>query len=150
MNQTLMESTYATPEGVETEAICGCCNSRVYSGMGWLESDHTEIAAYWYEWADGHDRFYLAVARFEDGLLVPGIATLAGKVGAESISYTVLDSDESPWPDFDEFGLPLSRDNVFADATRVFDLIDAIAAKDQRISSRILSVNANPNDKSDC
>lgn len=141
MSQMLLESTYATPEGIETETICGCCSTRVCSGLGWLESDHTEIAAYWYEWPEGHaGRFYLAIARFEEGILVPGVAAIAGAVGTELVSFTALDPKESPWPDFGDFGLPLSRNQVLADSRRVFDLADAISAKDHRIASRILTI----------
>jgi hypothetical protein len=130
----------ATAEGTEFETRCSCCGRPIYWGQGWLESGKSTLAAYWYQWSEGHQgRFVLAVARFnENDVLIPGVASAEACMEAGAIRYSILEPSETPWPDLSRFGPLLGREAVLQDKTETFELIDAITANDRRLSSRIL------------
>jgi hypothetical protein len=129
----------ATPDGDEYETKCTCCGRPIYWGYGWLESGRAPLAAYWYQWSEGHEgRFCLAIARFdEEEHLVPGVVCVRAWVHSNSIHYSVLEPPDAPWSDFGKFGAAAGREEALTDKSRVFELVDAIAANEKRISSRI-------------
>jgi hypothetical protein len=136
-------SVIAVPSGDETTSHCPCCHRPIYKGAGDLQSTAGTIAVYWYEWPEGHEgRFALAVGRISaDGDPVSGVLVVAASVNAEQITYAVLDPENSPWSTFGSFGGPLTRSEALSEDNRGpwFTLVDAIAANERRISSRILS-----------
>jgi hypothetical protein len=69
------------------------------------------------------------------------VLVVVASLNAEQITYTVLDPDNSPWSAFGSFGGPLTRSEALSEDNRgpLFALVDAIAANETRISSRILS-----------
>lgn len=98
------------------------------------------LAAFWYQWSEGHEvRFNLAVARFNDEeFLVPGVVCVAARIEGDALAYSILERDECSWSDFGKFGEIATREEVLLDRKNVFGLVDAIAANERRISSRIL------------
>jgi hypothetical protein len=133
-------SVSVAPEGDEDESACSCCGRPIYWGFGWLESEGRSLAAYWYQWSEGHEaRFRLAIARFDEREnLVPGVACVGGHIENEAICYSILEANESPWADFGRFGAASPRSAALEDKQHIFELVDAIAANEKRISSRIL------------
>jgi hypothetical protein len=132
----------ATPEGEEFETKCACCGRPIYWGHGWLESTGAALAAYWYQWSEGHlGKFLLAIARFDGNeYLIPGVSSLVGQIRDEAIQYSIVDSRDQNWGDMTKpFGPLLSREESLINKTSIFELTDAITANDQRISSRILA-----------
>jgi hypothetical protein len=129
-----------TPEGTEFETLCPCCGRPIYWGHGWLDSPNGALAAYWYQWSEGHQgRFVVAVARFAgDETLIPGITSVSACIENEAIQYSVLEPGATTWPDLSRFGPLLSREAALQHKSKIFALVDAITANDQRISSRIL------------
>jgi hypothetical protein len=127
-------------EGEEFATNCDCCGRPIYWGMGWLESESRTLAAYWYQWSEGHQGlFRLAVARFDDEEnLVAGVAQISGQVDSKDIRYSILDADDYPWDDFGSFGPVISRAQALEHEGWIFNLVDAIAANERRLSSRIL------------
>jgi hypothetical protein len=133
----------AVPSGDETTDRCPCCQRPIYEGVGELQSDVGSIAMYWYRWPEGHaGRFTLAVGRISvHGDPISGVLIVVASVDADQITYTVLDPEDSPWSGFGSFGGPLTRAEALSEDNRstLFALVDAIAANERRISSRILS-----------
>ena len=131
----------AVPEGEEFATNCICCGRPIYWGMGWLESESKTLAAYWYHWSEGHQGlFRLAVARFDDEEnLVAGVAQISGQVDPKEIRYSIVDADDCPWGDFGSFGPVISRARALEHKGWIFNLVDAIAANERRLSSRILA-----------
>jgi hypothetical protein len=128
------------PEGEEYSTQCSCCGRPVHWGHGWLMSESRPLAAFWYQWPEGHEgRFNLAIARFSDEeFLVPGVVCVAARVEGDALVYSILERDECSWSDFGKFGEIATREQGLLDRQNVFRLVDAIAANERRISSRIL------------
>lgn len=128
-------------EGEEFSTLCSCCSRPIYWGHGWLMSEGQSLATYWYQWSEGHQgRFSLAIARFDnDDLLIPGVVCVSAKIEAHALVYTVLEPEVAPWPNFGAFGVIADRKSALEDGQRVFALVDAIAANDSRLSTRILA-----------
>lgn len=131
----------ATREGGEFQTLCGCCQRPIHWGHGWLESEAGALAAYWYQWPEGHDgRHFLAVARFDEHeQLVPGVVCIAASIGDGELRYAICDAEDAPWKDFGSFGSLVNRGDALDDQARIFALVDAIEANESAISSRILS-----------
>jgi hypothetical protein len=131
----------ATPEGEEFETRCDCCGRPIYWGHGWLDSSNASLAAYWYQWSEGHQgRFVLAIARFDsDENLIPGVASVSGHIETDAIHYSILEPSETSWMNLSRFGPLLSREAALPDKAHLFELVDAISANDQRLSARILA-----------
>ena len=129
------------PEGDECETRCSCCGRPVYWGHGWLMSDGRSLAAFWYQWSEGHQgRFCLAVARFNDEeRLIPGVVCMSAEIRDEALRYGVSEPEQAPWPDFGAFGAVATREHALHDREWVFALVDAITTNDRRLSSRILA-----------
>jgi hypothetical protein len=136
-----MINVKADPDGEEYETQCACCGRPIYWGYGWLSSGETSLAAYWYQWSEGHQgRFCLAVARFdEDDCLIPGVACVSGRLQSGSIHYSILNPEDSPWESFGSFGPPADRATALEEKGEIFSLIDLITANENRISSRIIA-----------
>lgn len=128
------------PEG-EYEFFCACCNRPVYDGHGWLMSGKRSLAAFWYQWPEGHEgKFVLAIARFDDAEhLIPGVAFVSAEIKDEALRYSVCEPEQSPWADFGPFGAVATRESALQDRDWLFSLVDAITANDPRLSSRILA-----------
>lgn len=131
----------ATREGDEFQTLCECCQRPVYWGYGWLESEARALAAYWYQWPEGHEgRHFLGIARFdEQEQLVPGVICISAQINGENLEYVICSASDAPWRDFGSFGAIASRDDALKDQARIFTLVDAIEANESAISSRILS-----------
>ena len=132
---------FIEPEGEEFSTRCSCCNRPIHWGHGWLMSQGQSLAAFWYQWAEGHQgRFSLAIARFdEEDHLIPGVVCVSARIDAQALIYTVLEPEDAPWPDFGAFGAIAGREPALEDGQRIFSLVDAIAANDSRLSTRILT-----------
>jgi len=104
-------------------------------------SEGQSLAAFWYQWSEGHQgRFSLAIARFDDeDFFVPGVVCVSARIEAQALVYTVLEPEAAPWPNFGTFGAIADRESALEDRQRVFALVDAIAANDSRLSTRILA-----------
>ena len=129
------------PEGEEFSTLCSCCSRPIYWGHGWLMSEGQSLAAFWYQWSEGHQgRFNLAVARFDDeDCLVPGVVCVSARIEAQALIYAVLEPEAAPWSNFGAFGAVADRESALEDGKRVFALVDAISANDRRLSARILT-----------
>jgi hypothetical protein len=125
-------------EGDETVAACRCCGRPLYEGRGILKAKDGDLANYWYEWSEGHiGRFVLAISPCnEDSSLRGGVAVVSGRIDSGNIIYTVLDAVDSPWARTKSFRI-LDREEALS-ISDLFNLVDAIAANERRISSRIL------------
>jgi hypothetical protein len=128
--------------GQETQERCSCCGSSIFLGSGVLASAESELADYWYRWPEGHGKqFMLAIspcnAREEP---MGGVAVISGRLENENLVYSVIEPENSPWPDSSVFGPILSRSAVLEGpfGSEVFSLVDAITANEPRLSSRIL------------
>lgn len=129
------------PEG-EFETPCSCCGRPIFWGHGWLMSDGKSLAAFWYRWSEGHlGRLDLAIARFDENEhLIPGVASISAEIRDEALHYGVNEPEQLSWPDFFEsFGGLVARNDALRYRAWLFTLVDAIAANDQRLSSRILA-----------
>ena len=129
------------PEGEESSNLCSCCSRPIYWGHGWLISEGQSLAAFWYQWSEGHQgRFSLAIARFDDEeFLVPGVVCVSARIEAQALIYAVLEPEAAPWSNFGAFGAVADRESALEDGKRVFALVDAISANDRRLSARILT-----------
>lgn len=135
----------AEPEGTEDTALCECCGRAMHDGYGVLRSGTDDLADYWYRWSDGHEsRFHLAISACDsDGNPRGGLAVLSARLEGENLVYTVLEPQESPWPGSPVFGPVLTREQALSGAIvpGLFALVDAIVAKEERLSSRILATS---------
>lgn len=135
----------AAPEGVENTSACSCCGRAVFEGSGVLSAASGDLADYWYRWTDGHEsRFALAISACDaDGYPCGGIAVVACRREGGSMVYSVLEPDKSPWPASQTFGPVLTREQALSGEVvpNLFALVDAIAANEPRLSSRILGTN---------
>ena len=138
-----ISATVAEPEGDEIETSCTCCGRSIFWGHGWLTSEDKSLAAYWYSWSTGHaGRFVLKLALFdEQDVLVPGVVSIAAHIDQQAIHYSVVEPEEAIWSglDFTGFGPALSRAEALGHQKHLFAVVDAISARERRLSSRILS-----------
>ncbi|MFG6465735.1 hypothetical protein [Roseateles sp. BYS87W] len=127
-------------EGEEFATLCSCCGRPIYWGHGWLMSEGQSLAAFWYQWSEGHQgRFCLAIARFDsEECLIPGVVVVTARIEAQSLIYSVVEPEASPWKNFGSFGAISNRASALEDRAEVFSLVDAIAANEMRLSERIL------------
>ena len=134
-------SVSASPEGEEFETLCNCCGRPIYWGHGWLDSEMGALAAYWYQWSEGHQgRFALAVARFDEKEhLIPGVVSVSAWIENEALNFSIIEPSETSWMNLERFGPLLSRAKGLDSKNEVFEIVDAIVANEQRISNRILS-----------
>ena len=136
----------ARPEGNELTTPCTCCGRPVPRGTGELATTERALADYWYQWPEGHEgRFSIAVCpRGDDGEPVEGrgVIVVSGRVAADGIHYSVSDPKDAPWADFGAYGPVLSRKDALEGpfSGDLFTYIDAIAANEKRLSSRILPI----------
>jgi len=134
----------------EARSSCDCCGRPVHSGAGDLLIDGRPVADYWYRWPDGHEgRFDLAICpRGASGEHVEGmgVAVLSARIDAGNIIYSVLEPAAAPWSDFGAYGAMLSRAEALSTNwdPGLFDLVDAVAAKEPRLVVRILASSARP------
>jgi hypothetical protein len=131
------------PEGEGFETSCSCCDRPIHWGHGWLMSEGRSLAAFWFQWPEGHQgRFSLAVARFtHDEQLIPGVISISAEIRDGALRYGIDDINQGLWPDFfDSFGGLAGRDGGLRDKQLLFALVDAITENDRRLSSRILAV----------
>jgi hypothetical protein len=134
----------ARPEGDEVTSSCSCCGRPVHRGAGELVTTDGAIADCWYQWPEGHEgRFSIAVCpRDDDGEPVAGrgVVVVSGRVAAGGIQYSVLEPGDAPWSDFGAYGPVLTRKDALEGpfSRDLFNYIDAIAANEKRLSSRIL------------
>ena len=123
----------------------------MYIGAGELFESGLVLADYWYRWTEGHaGRFFLAVCpRARDGepFEGAGVAVIAGGIVDTNLVYSVVEPEDSPWADFGAFGPVLSRAAVLTIQWQpgVFELVDAVSAKEPRLSSRISNAAASLN-----
>ena len=131
----------ATPQAEEFQTLCACCQRPIHWGHGWLESRAAALAAYWYQWPEGHQgQHFLAIARFDDQeQLVPGVVCVHASMAHGALRYRICDASDAPWKDLGTFGAIIDRDAALADGDRIFALVDAIEANDKAISSRVLA-----------
>jgi hypothetical protein len=131
----------AVPDGDEESAECACCGRPLYSGGGTLENDAAVFAEYFYQWSEGHQgRFTLAIKPIdEDGESEAAVAVIDARLSEGNLVYGVLEPEDSPW-DFGESRV-MSRAEALEDfgASKLFELVDAVASKEDRLSSRVLS-----------
>ena len=136
-------ATVAEPEGDEIQTSCSCCGRSIYWGHGWLTSKENSLAAYWYSWSTGHSgRFVLKLALFdEQDVLVPGVISIAARIEQQAIHYSVVEPKEAIWSglDLNRFGPAMSCAEALCYQKHLFAVVDAIAASEGRLSSRILS-----------
>ena len=111
----------------------------MYEGCGELQSHDSVIADYWYRWSEGHEgRFTLAVGLYAHGERLGQVAVLSSRITDGNIIYTVLEPTASPWTDFGPFGSVVPREQALA-LPNLFNVVDAIAANESRISTRVLA-----------
>jgi hypothetical protein len=129
-------------DGQEKQEHCSCCGRSIFLGRGVLASAENDLADYWYRWPEGHGKqFTLAISpcnvRDEP---TGGVAVISGRLENENLVYSVVEPENSPWPDSNIFGQILSRKAVLEGplGSEVFALVDAITANEPRLSSRIL------------
>jgi len=110
-----------------------------------LESDSLELAHYGYRWAKGHEsRFTLGICALDlQGEPLAGLAVVTARSDGEKLIYTVLKPEQSPWGDSEALGKVLTRRQLLEEGVipDLFDLVDAIAASEPRLSSRILEMS---------
>jgi hypothetical protein len=125
-------------EGDETVAACSCCGRPLYEGRGLLKAKDGDLADYWYQWSEGHmGRFVLAISPCNEYRSHRrGVAVVSGRIDSGNLIYTVLDAVDSPWAATKSFPV-LDREEALS-ISDLFNLVDAIAANERRISSRIL------------
>jgi len=135
-----------TPFEKEHESPCSCCGRPMHTGAGELLANEKRVADYWYRWTDGPEvHFFLAVCpRGYDGEPVEGagVAVLSGHIANENLVYSVVEPQDAPWSGFGAFGPVLARVAVLSSNWQpgVFELVDAVMAKEARLSSRILNL----------
>lgn len=126
----------------EEKSSCCCCGRDMFEAEGILNSEHGEIAYYAYQWTDGHQsRFKLGICALnENSEITPGLAAVSCHFNGESLIYSILEPEDSPWGDSEALGAVLSRKDVLEEKKipNIFSIVDAIAANDKRISSKIL------------
>jgi len=132
----------AKPDGDENVDACTCCGRPIYEGRGALESSGSDVADYWYRWSEGHEaRFILAISPCNDhGEPRGGVAVISARIDRGNIVYSVVEPADSPWTGTSTFGPILTREEALKGplVPDLFNLVDAIAANEQRLSSRIL------------
>ena len=148
---TDMSFVATVPFGEENHSSCDCCGRPMHTGAGELLFHELAIADYWYRWMDGHDgRFYVAVCpRGPDGEPVAGngVAVLSAYQDRENLIYSVVGPADAPWSHFGAYGLVLSRGEALTSNWEpgLFELVDAVAAKEARLAARILNPRAGLN-----
>lgn len=133
---------WAVPDGEEQTSACPCCGRPIYEGEGCLTSEDGDLADYGYRWAEGHGaRFTLGIAPIdEQGARYGGLAVITCRSDGESLIYTILEPEDSPWGDTEAFGPVLTREQVKS-LPNIFSFVDAISASESRISTRILELH---------
>lgn len=117
----------------------------MHTGAGDLLLHGRPIADYWYQWTDGHEgRFYIAVCpRDPNGEPIEGagVVVISAYQDDENVIYSVLEPADSPWSDFGAYGPVLSRATALGSdwSPGLFELVDAVAAKEPRLAARILN-----------
>jgi len=138
-----ISATVAEPEGDEIQTSCSCCGRSIFWDHGWLTSEGKSLAAYWYNWSTGHSgRFVLKLALFdEQDVLVPGVVSIAARIEQQAIHYSIVEPKEAIWSglDLSRFGPAMRRAESLSHKKHLFAVVDAIAAREGRLSSRILS-----------
>lgn len=128
----------------ETTSACPCCERPIHEGEGVLCSDAGDLADYGYQWSEGHEaRFTLGVAPLDaQGNRHIGIAVVACRNEDGCLVYTLLDPEDAPWQESEDFGPILGRRELLDDKfiADLFGLIDAIVAHEPRIATRILGL----------
>lgn len=114
--------------------ICDCCGSIVHTYCGGVERAGEIVADYWFRIVDGHDNSYtvaISLANRDQRQVV----VLSCHLSTENLTYRILDTHESPWNGFGDYGRPMARDAVLNDIGKaeIFELVDFIAAKDTRL-----------------
>lgn len=131
--------------GEEEEDAYPCCDRPLYEGKGTLMSDNGDLADYAYRWAEGHGiRFTLGICPVNgEGKYYAGVTAVTCHSDGESLIYTVLDPDDSPWDASENMGEVLTRQQVLQEKRipNLFDLVDAITVHETRIASRIAAPN---------
>jgi hypothetical protein len=129
--------------GDETQEPCPCCGRPVFEGRGVLMSGDHELAEYAYRWATGHQgRFTLGICPIDaQGCFYAGLAAVSCRNDGEQLIYTVLEPDASPWSDTETMGKVLTRQQLLQEMLipDLFELVDAIAAREERLASRIMA-----------
>lgn len=143
MNTAVPPAWHAFFEGEERAYECTCCGKLNHWGNGELHSQSDVLADYWYEWPDGHEgQFSLAVCLRDDSgqpARGAGVVVLRGSVTATDLRFTAVDVEASPWKDFGPFGAVIPRDAFLSSPfrTRIFDIVDAVVARDDRLVGRL-------------
>jgi hypothetical protein len=134
---------WTEPLGDETQEACPCCGRPIFEGEGVLLSEDGERAQYAYRWPEGHEgRFTLGICPIDaNGSFYAGLAAVTCRNDGSQLIYTVLEPDASPWGDTEATGKVLTREQLLHDGAipDLFDLVDAIASREERISSRIMA-----------
>jgi hypothetical protein len=137
--------------GSETTDVCSCCGRLIFEGEGLLHLDELVLASYGYRYSEGHQaRFVLGISPLaKSGEPLAGLAVVQCASDGESLIYRVLDPIESPWSDSNTLGKVLSRKQLLEDGVlpNLFELVDAVSAREPRISTRVLADMANPSVK---
>jgi hypothetical protein len=140
-----MQASYSTePVGAESATACTCCGRPIFEGSGWLLQGEEELACYAYRWAEGHEmRFMLAIAGTTAGVMRSGYVVISCARIDESLHYSVVEPDESPWGSSEEYGRPLSREEALASNglyPDLWQLNDEIVRHEPRLAQRILAL----------
>ncbi len=127
----------------EEKSSCVCCGRDIFEAEGILNSEHGELAYYAYQWSDGHQaKFKLGICALNDNSeIIPGLAAVSCHFNGESLIYSILEPEDSPWGDSEALGAVFSRKEILEEnrIPNIFPIVDAIAANDKRISRKILS-----------
>ena len=116
------------------DSFCGCCGNVIRNYCGHIVESGNVVSNYWLRIPEGHPGFYtLGIAIDKDSN--PRGAVLIGKADETGKSYTIQNTDNSPWSDFGEYGRILEREQVLADPSKalIFSLCDCIASQDSRL-----------------
>lgn len=104
-----------------------------------------DVAHYGYRWASGHEsRFTLGVCALDSaGNPSVGLIVVSAHSNGVDLIYRVCDPEESPWGSSESLGKVQTRRAVLDENVlpEIFNLVDAIAAREPRIYSRVLAEN---------
>jgi hypothetical protein len=117
----------------------------MYEGEGLLVSGEQELAHYGYRWTSGHEsRFTLGICALDPaGDPLVGLVVVSAFSDGEALIYRVCEPEEAPWGDSEALGQVQTRHAVLEEnvVPEVFTLVDAIASREPRIYTRVLSGN---------
>ena len=129
---------------------CACCGARSRSVHGFVYRDDDAYAVYYAGWSDGHPgrgvSIAIAVGEWSEGSSSADRTSVGirAKPTRNSVEFTVLSPNESPWGDTPLFGKMMERERALAHPKlkEVLHVVEHVVRGDARVRDFLDSIDA--------